>query len=82
MLQPTLEPFSSVSFQHKQQTSPLPTHHNEQNPYPLFKSYDLNGSSSSTFLPDLSTASTSSTSIPFLMEGYVDVVLFLSQNVN
>ncbi|CAO3632470.1 unnamed protein product [Cunninghamella blakesleeana] len=58
MLQPTLEPFSSVSFQHKQRTSPLPTHNNEHNPYPLFKSYDINSSSSSSsfHLPELSTS--------------------------
>ncbi|KAI8335900.1 Metallo-dependent phosphatase-like protein [Chlamydoabsidia padenii] len=43
MLQPSYEPYSSVSFQQKQRTSPYPTDNNTRNsnPYPLLKSYDL-----------------------------------------
>ncbi|CAO3590972.1 unnamed protein product [Absidia cylindrospora] len=53
MLQPNYEPYSSVSFQAKQRTSPYPTDSTtNSNPYPLLKSYDLGHHPSSLgFLP-------------------------------
>jgi predicted phosphodiesterase len=54
MLQPSYEPYSSVSFQAKQRTSPYPTdsHSRNHNPYPLLKSYDLGHHPSSLgFIP-------------------------------
>ncbi|ORZ14798.1 Metallo-dependent phosphatase-like protein [Absidia repens] len=53
MLQPNYEPYSSVSFQAKQRTSPYPTDSTtSSNPYPLLKSYDLGHHPSSLgFLP-------------------------------